>query len=217
MKISKGFDGMKRTSLIPVLGMFFVLFGSAHAGDINITIPKRTQATPVQRLNREGVDAIRKHQYDKAKTLFYKAYLFDPGDPFTLNNLGYVAELEGDAERAHNFYSLAAAQATDALIDRASSSKMKGETLQTAIQAICDVPMQVNRANLNAVRLLAEGRIREADELLTKTLALDPGNGFTLNNMGVAKESQGEYGEAVRYYDAAAAAHVSDPIIVTMN
>jgi hypothetical protein len=65
----------------------------AHAGDLRIVLPKRSSPTPVQRLNREGVDAVKKNSVDKAKRLFYQAYLLDPDDPFTLNNLGYVAEL----------------------------------------------------------------------------------------------------------------------------
>ena len=184
---------------------------------MKITIPKRSQLTPVQRLNREGVEAVRKRQFNKARELFYKAYLYDPGDPFTLNNLGYIAELDGEIERAQNFYSLASAQATEARIDRASSSRLKGESLEAAIGTFQDIPMQVNRANVQAVGLLAEGRTREADTLLQQTLALDPKNAFTLNNMGVTKESQGEYGEALKYYNAAANAHVEDPVIVTMN
>lgn len=190
---------------------------SAKARDIRINIPRGSRLTPVQRLNREGVEAIKKHEYQKAKELFYEAYLYDPGDPFTLNNIGYIAELEGDAERAHKFYLLATGQATDALIDRASSSKLEGKSLQDAISSIHDVPMQVNRANVNAVRLLSEGRVQEADELLQRTLALDPRNAFTLNNIGVAKEAQGEYNEALRYYTAAADMHVEDPVVVTMT
>jgi len=58
-------------------------FHNVWAKDLKITIPKHSELTPVQRLNREGVDAIRKHQYDKAEGLFYKAYLYDPADPFT--------------------------------------------------------------------------------------------------------------------------------------
>lgn len=190
---------------------------SARAGDLKITLPKRSRLTPVQRLNREGVEAIQKHRYEKAKALFYEAYLFDPGDPFTLNNLGYVAELEGQVERAQTFYALASGQATDALIDRASSSRLEGESLQNAIGAVRDIPMQINRANVRAVRLLSEDRVREADELLRRTLTLDPNNAFTLNNMGVAKEAQGEYSEALEYYKKAAAAHVEDPVVVTMS
>ncbi|MBW8749215.1 MAG: tetratricopeptide repeat protein, partial [Acidobacteria bacterium] len=67
---------------------------------IRITIPRRAELTPVQRLNREGVDHVVKHKYEKAEALFYKAYLYDPSDPFTLNNLGYVSELQGQVDRA---------------------------------------------------------------------------------------------------------------------
>ena len=84
----------------------------ADAKDIKITIPRRSQLTPVQRLNREGVEAVRKHNFSKAEELFYKAYLFDPDDAFTLNNLGYISELQGQIDRAQNFYSLAAAQSS---------------------------------------------------------------------------------------------------------
>src|ERR1041385_8553843 len=66
----------------------------AQAGDLKINIPRSGKLTPVQRLNREGVEAVRKHNYSKAERLFYKAYLFDPDDSFTLNNLGYIAEIQ---------------------------------------------------------------------------------------------------------------------------
>ena len=188
-----------------------------RAGDVRITIPKRSQLTPVQRLNRDGVGAINRRQFSKAKSLFYKAYLYDPGDPFTLNNLGYISELEGQVERAQTFYAMASAQSTEARIDRASTRELKGESLQSAISTFHDLPMQINRANVRAVGLLSQGRVREADSLLQQTLALDPNNAFTLNNLGVARESQGEYGEALKYYNAAANTHVEDPVIVTMN
>src|SRR5579862_8748033 len=94
------------------LGMLLIAagtFGSqvAHAGDLKIVIPRRSKLTPVQRLNREGVEAVRKHKYAKAEQLFYKAYLYDPGDAFTLNNLGYISEMKGDLDRAERFYALA--------------------------------------------------------------------------------------------------------------
>ena len=187
------------------------------AKDIKIRIPKRSQLTPVQRLNREGVDEINKRHFQKARELFYKAYLFDPGDPFTLNNLGYISELDGQVERAQSFYAMASAQSTEAQIDKASTKELKGESLASAISSFHDVPMQVNRDNARAVGLLSEGRAREADTLLENALALDPKNPFTLNNIGVAKESQGEYSEALNYYNAAANAHVEEPVIVTMS
>ena len=75
-------------SLVVVAAVAELVPRCAHAGDLKITIPKHSKLTPVQRLNREGVEAVRKHNYKKAEQLFYKAYLFDPDDAFTLNNLG---------------------------------------------------------------------------------------------------------------------------------
>ncbi len=147
------------------LCLVLCLANVAFAGDLKITIPRHSQLTTVQRLNREGVEAIQKHQFDKARGLFYKAYLYDPGDPFTLNNLGYVAELEGQLERAQDFYAQAASQVTEARIDRSSSSKLKGRSLQNAIGDAGDVATRVDRANIRAVRLFSEGRAPEANEL----------------------------------------------------
>jgi tetratricopeptide (TPR) repeat protein len=107
---------------------------SSWAGDpLKITIPRRTQLTPVQRLNREGVDAVRKHDYDKAGALFYKAYLYDPTDPFTLNNLGYVSELQGQLERARAFYDLASRQSSTANIDRSNAKELEGKLMRAGI------------------------------------------------------------------------------------
>ncbi len=190
---------------------------SAWAGDLKLTLPKRSELTVVQRLNRDGVDALRKQQYEKAETLFYKAYLFDPADPFTLNNLGYISELQGQLDRAQKFYSLASEQASDAVIDRTNAKSLEGKPMRAAFGGLNSVPMQVNRMNVEAIQLLSEGRASEADLLLQKALALDPRNTFTLNNLGVASESQGNYEQALTFYMVAADAHSSEPVVVTLN
>ena len=174
----------------------------ARAGDIKITIPRHSKLTPVQRLNREGVEAVRKHNYKKAEELFYKAYLFDPDDAFTLNNLGYISELQGQVDRAQQFYSLAAEQSSDAVVDLSSKTQLRGQPMKAAL-AVTNEPLQVNHANVEAVRLLQQGRAPEADLLLQEVLKSDPKNVFTLNNMGVAKEMEGEQQEALRYFDEA--------------
>ena len=100
------------------------------AGDgLRITLPRRTQLTPVQRLNREGVDAVKKHDYERAGVLFYRAYLYDPTDPFTLNNLGYVSELQGELDRARRFYDLALKQSSTADIDRSNAKGLEGKPM----------------------------------------------------------------------------------------
>ena len=207
----------KRRALLPVIALTVGLAQIALAGDLKLTLPRRSQLTAVQSLNREGVEAIRRQHYEKAETLFYKAYLFDPGDPFTLYNLGYVSELQGQLERAQKFYGLASQQATDAVIDRTSAKRMEGKPMREAFGGLTDVPMQVNRMNIEAMRLLSERRAPEAELLLQKALALDDRNTFTMNNMGVAKESRGDFEDALKYYTAAADAHSADPALVTMD
>src|SRR5580700_9836163 len=185
------------------LVLIAVIAGSApqiaRAGDLKPTLPKRSHLTPVQRLNREGVEAIQKQHYEKAETLFYQAYLFDPADPFTLYNLGYVSELQGQLDRAQKLYGLASEQATDAVIDRTSVRQLEGKPMRDAFGSLKDVPMQVNRMNVEAIRLLSQGRAPEALVLLQKALVLDPQNTYTLNNLGVAKEYRGDYDEALKY------------------
>lgn len=188
----------------------------AQAGDLKINIPKRSKLTPVQRLNREGVEAVRKHNYSKAEELFYKAYLFDPNDPFTLNNLGYISELRGEIDRAQRFYALAGEQPTDAVISQASAKRVEGRPLKDAM-AVTDQPLQINHANVEAVRLLSQGRAPEADILLQEALKSDPRNVFTLNNMGVAKEMEGEVQQALKFYDEAAAMHSDASAVVTAD
>jgi tetratricopeptide (TPR) repeat protein len=46
---------------------------------------------------------------------------------------------------------------------------------------------------------------------------MDPRNAFTLNNLGVAKESAGEYEDALKYFDQAAALRSSEPVVVTLD
>ena len=187
-----------------------------QAGDLKITIPQRSHLTPIQRLNREGVEAVRKHNYEKAESLFYKAYLLDPDDPFTLNNLGYISELKGQVDRAQRFYELAGQLATDAIIDQATAQRVQGQPLKAAL-AIPDLPMEINHDNVEAVRLLSQGRGPEADLLLQRALKKAPQNVFTMNNLGVAKEMEGESEEALKLYDAASASNSDAAAVVTLD
>jgi Flp pilus assembly protein TadD len=211
---------MKRTLGLVAIAATVVMGSSAIAfardGKI-INIPLRSKLTPVQRLNREGVEAVKKLQYEKAEQLFYKAYLYDPADPFTLNNLGYVAEIQGQLDRAHKFYDLAAEQGSDANIDVSNAKELKGKPMKSALVDLNDATMRMNRMNLNAMRLMAQGRGFEAIAMLKQTLALDPQNPFTLNNLGVASEAIGDLQGAYRYYYAAAETKSKEPAAVTLD
>jgi Flp pilus assembly protein TadD len=209
-------DVSRRAAGIGLL-LISLAVGPAHAKDLRITIPKRTKPTPVQQLNRDGVRAVERHQYDKAKKLFYKAYLIDPNDPFTLNNLGYVSELEGDVERAQRYYDLASQQESDALVDASNDESLKGKPVANVAGNFADTGMQINRLNVQAIGLIEKDRSPEADLVLQKALSLAPKNPFTLNNMGFAKEKEGELESALSYYNAAAAVGSSEPVVVSIN
>ncbi len=183
-------------------------------GTIAITIPLRSRLSLVQRLNRDGVELVQKHQYDKAESLFLKAYLYDPADPFTLNNLGYIAELQGQMDRAHKFYELASQQGCNAVIDRSSAKELEGKPMRAAVDGLQDSPMRVNHMNVEAIRILSQNRGDAAVALLKQALAADPQNPFTLNNLGVASEAVGDDLAAIRYYRQVANARSSESVII---
>ena len=205
----------RRLMAVPTL--LVLLAVAASAGDVRIPIPKRSKPTPVQKLNQEGVKEIEKHEYKKAKALFYKAYLIDPNDPFTLNNLGYIAELEGQADRAQRYYDLAQAQGSDAVVYKSTERAAIGKPVDQIAGSAADAKMQVNRINVYAIGLLQKDQAPEADLALQKALKLEPNNPFTLNNLGFAREMEGELEQAYQFYSEAANQHSDTPIVVTVK
>ncbi|HEY0796601.1 MAG TPA: tetratricopeptide repeat protein [Acidisarcina sp.] len=182
---------------------------------LRITIPRGSVSAPVQRLNRVGVQALLKQKYEAAEEAFNKAYLYDPTDPFTLNNLGYVSELQGELDRAQKFYKLAAEQGCYAIIDRSSVKELKGKPMLAALGTGTGTLMRVNSMNILAMELLSEGRAFDAVSVLDQALALDPENGFTLNNLGVAEEATGDLEAALEHYERASTSVSTQKIVVT--
>src|SRR5262249_7636832 len=190
----------------------------AFSQNLRINIPKRTSPTPVQKLNQDGVKALHDHHIEKAERLFYRAYLLDPEDPFTLNNLGYVSELQGKIERAQRYYELAAKENnSETVIAMASARKLEGRKLSEVTNSYGSLELRVNRGNLQAMNLLAQGRYQEAEDALRQTLKLDPKNPFTLNNLGFAMEGQGDLEAALLYYNDASLIHSTEPIVVAID
>jgi Flp pilus assembly protein TadD len=190
----------------------------AFGEGLRITIPKRSESTPVQKLNQAGVREIQKHHLDKAKRLFYRAYLIDPDDPFTLNNLGYISELQGEIDRAQRYYQLAAQENnSQTVIAMASSRKLEGHKLSDVTTSYGSLELRINRGNILAMSLLEQGRNPEAEDILRETLKLDPRNPFTLNNLGFVMESEGDLQSALRYYNDASITHSVEPIVVSLD
>lgn len=217
-------EGTMHKGLIKLAAVMAVVAGlglnvawAQRAHPLTITIPRHSELTYVQRLNREGVVAVERHDYGKAAERFYKAYLYDPADPFTLNNLGYISELQGQLDRADKFYKLASQQGSTASINLSNVKHFEGKPMNTAFADLKDSPMRVNQINVDAVRLLSENRGNEAVALLEQARSLDPQNPYTLNNLGVAEESIGDYNGASRYYAAAAGSGSADSIVLTAD
>jgi Flp pilus assembly protein TadD len=207
-----------RSPLLTLLAFTLLsLAAAAGAQELRIPLPKKSKYTPVQQLNRDGVAALKKHDISKAKRVFYKAYLIDPNDPFTLNNLGYVAELEGNLDRAQRYYDQAQANTSEAVIDRSTSEDVQGKPVAKIAGHTAEGPLKVNQLNSEALGLLNQDRAPEADVVLQQALKIDSNNPFTLNNMGFAKEKEGELEEAIRFYDRAAATNSRDPIVIAFN
>src|ERR1700675_4481438 len=175
---------------------------AAYGGDFRISLPKKSHMTPVQQLNRDGGKEAKRGHLRKAKENFVKAYLLDPDDPFTLNNLGYVAELEGDADRGLRYYQLAGNISTEAVIDEATSPGLKGQPVIAAFQSSQASAYQTNRANFRAMALIEKGRVFEAELVLKSALQADPKNAFLLDSLGYVMESEGDLQGALKYYSA---------------
>jgi Flp pilus assembly protein TadD len=139
----------------------------------------------------------------------------DPDDPFTLNNLGYVAELEGDADRALRYYALAVRSHTDAVIDESSEATLRGKPLDEAFRQVQDSDREISRLNERAIALLQNGQVFEARNLLRSALPSHPQDPFLLNNLGYAMEAVGDLEGALQCYSAAASVHSTQRVVVT--
>jgi hypothetical protein len=56
-------------------------------------------------LNLQGVSALNHNEPQKAEDFFRQAYRLDPQNAFSMNNMGFLAEVYGDEETAADFYS----------------------------------------------------------------------------------------------------------------
>jgi hypothetical protein len=82
----------------------------------------------VARLNLQGVSAANRNEPQLARRLFEQAYKLDPKNAFTLNNMGYMAELGGDRETAEFYYTQAQeANGRGNRVDIATRQDMEGK------------------------------------------------------------------------------------------
>jgi hypothetical protein len=82
----------------------------------------------VARLNLRGVSAINRNERNAARGYFEQAYKLDPNNAFALNNMGYLAEMDGDQETASFYYEKAqTAQRADRPVSVATRRDAEGK------------------------------------------------------------------------------------------
>ncbi len=82
------------------------------------------------RLNLRGVSAINRNERRLGLQYFQQAYALDPNNAFTLNNMGYIAELQGDRETASFFYAKALeARESNTRVAMAARKEVEGQKL----------------------------------------------------------------------------------------
>ena len=119
-----------------------------------------------------GVAAVNRNDWNAAKQDFLRAYKLDPNDAFALNNVGYVAEKNGDIETAQFFYSRArAATGSNAPVGLATRPLEQGQPL---VSVAADSDHAIDRV------LAREQRTRRREE--TGPIELIPRGGQSPSN-----------------------------------
>jgi Flp pilus assembly protein TadD len=104
-----------------------------------------------------------------ARKFFAEAYKLDPTDAFTLNNMGYLSELDGDRETANYFYAKALeARGHTAKVTVATRPDAEGKKVETVAE---------QSANAVDARMQAERQARQrqgAPELKRRPQPIPP-------------------------------------------
>src|SRR5205807_3127653 len=93
------------------------------------------QVFQISMLNLRGVSALNRNDRQLARSYFQQAYKINPKDAFTLNNMGYVAEMDGDRETAQYYYDKAQeSRRADGRVDVATRKQAEGQRLGTVAE-----------------------------------------------------------------------------------
>jgi Flp pilus assembly protein TadD len=115
----------------------------------------------VAELNLRGVSAFNRNDLRTADRDFRNAYALAPGNAFVLNNIGYIAEIEGDRETAQYLYdkakTVADPKATIGLATRRSAEGLKlaavASDSDSKVQAKVDKERDLHRSEHEPIQL----------------------------------------------------------------
>jgi tetratricopeptide (TPR) repeat protein len=162
-----------------------------------------------------------KDRAPEADLVLQKALALDSKNPFTMNNLGFAREKEGEFQDAMKYYNTAAASGSNEPVVVTLNRDWRGKPisevasenarkLQRLISRTEDTRSQVARLNLRGVSAINRNEKRKAREYFEHAYKLDESNAFTLNNMGYLAELDGDRETADYYYAKAREADLKD-------
>jgi Flp pilus assembly protein TadD len=107
-----------------------------------------------------GVSATNHNDWDTARQDFLKAYSLDPYSAFSLNNIGYLAERDGDLETAEFFYDKAR-KAEDAKAKVGLATRQSAEGMRLfAVAADSDEKVDSEITQLSQARRQQAGPVQ---------------------------------------------------------
>jgi Tfp pilus assembly protein PilF len=83
-----------------------------------------------QRLLGQAVDSLKQGDTARYKEIVQKAYADDPNDPFVINNMGLVAEMDGNTHQAKEYYWLAWQRADSLTVLTTNDGQYQGKLLK---------------------------------------------------------------------------------------
>src|SRR5205823_13530409 len=146
-----------------------------------------------------------------------KALKLDPRNPYTLNNMGFAREKEGELEDALKYYNQAAMTGShDALVVTLNKdwrgkpisevAARNAEKTRKEMEKSEDNEARVARLNLRGVSAMNRNDRRKAREYFQQAFKLDSENAFAPNNMGYMAEMDGDRETPQALYDPPRAA-----------
>jgi Flp pilus assembly protein TadD len=168
----------------------------------------------VNRYNVEAIGLLDNDRAPEADMLLRKALSLDRHNAFTLNNLGYAQEKQGELEQALSFYTAAAATGSQDRIVVTPNPGWRGKAISqiasdnaSKVRRMMDrvegTDARVARLNLRGVSAINRNERSKARLYFEQAYKLDPNDAFTLNNMGYLAEVDGDRETAKFYYEKA--------------
>jgi tetratricopeptide (TPR) repeat protein len=169
------------------------------------------------RVNRGNIQAmvlLRQGRNQEAEDVLRETLKLDVHNPFTLNNLGFAMEGQGNLEEALRYYNDASMTHSQEPVVVALDEHWRGKPIsdiafrnEEAVRArLASEQSNQDRAarlNVEGVSALNHNEPDKALDYFRQAYKFDPQSSFSLNNMGYVSEVFGDQETANQFYNAA--------------